>query len=195
MADPGVSSSRRWSMEPSQALRGRNVSIGDCLAQGLEAAAGRARRRLPRRSRHRARHDPADCPGSHPVHHVGRRAVRRTPWNEPGSCASLGRSRALTRGRRWRVFGAIMVPIVDHDGDQLVCCIGVFFGLHARRLSDFPSRVVGRPCHRAGLQRLRLRHALLLPAARQGGCRHPAACRRCSTSAGSDFPSSVRAKT
>src|SRR5262249_32668675 len=94
-----------------QALRGRQVSIGECLSQGV--------RRLP------------VAFGAGILAYLGILAgsvlllvpglILITMWSvalpattveRTGVIASLSRSSALTRGRRWRVFGTILIPIV-----------------------------------------------------------------------------------
>lgn len=94
-----------------QALRGRSVSIGDCLLQGA--------RRLP----------VGIAVGF--LAYIGivfgtvllivPGAILFTMWSvalpantveRTGVLASLARSRDLTRGRRWRVFGTIVIPLL-----------------------------------------------------------------------------------
>ena len=61
-----------------------------------------------------------------------------------GVVASLGRSRALTRGRRWRVFGAIMVPTLISAVTSWFL-FGIFFGLHG--VASTTSQVVSWGVH------------------------------------------------
>jgi hypothetical protein len=110
-----------------QALRGRNVSIGDCLAQGL--------RRLPVGLAVGFLAYLGILLGAILLIVPG--LILFTMWavalpantvEGTGVVASLGRSRALTRGRRWRVFGAILVPTLISVVTSWLL-IGVFFGL------------------------------------------------------------------
>src|ERR1700760_3693978 len=110
-----------------QALRGRTVSIGDCLAQGL--------RRLPVGLAVGFLAYLGILLGAILLIVPG--LILFTMWavalpantvEGTGVVASLGRSRELTRGRRWRVFGAILVPtLISLVTSWLLA--GVFFGL------------------------------------------------------------------
>jgi len=110
-----------------QALRGRKVSIGDCLVQGLK--------RLP----------VGIAVGF--VAYIGillatmllivPGVILLTMWaialpantvERTGVLESLSRSRELTRGRRWRVFGAILIPILISVATSWLL-IGIFGGL------------------------------------------------------------------
>jgi hypothetical protein len=111
-----------------QALRGQKVSIGDCLAQGL--------RRLPVGLGIGFLAYISIALGMILLLVPG--LILFTMWavalpantvEGTGVVASLGRSRALTRGRRWRVFGAIMVPTLISAVTSWFL-FGIFFGLH-----------------------------------------------------------------
>ena len=94
-----------------QALRGRSVSIGDCLLQGA--------RRLPVGIAVGFFAYIGIVLGTMLLVVPG--IILFTMWavalpantvERTGILASLARSRELTRGRRWRVFGTIIVPVL-----------------------------------------------------------------------------------
>ncbi len=94
-----------------QALRGRSVSIGDCLLQGA--------RRLPVGIAVGFLAYIGILLGTALLIVPG--VILFTMWSvalpantveRTGIVASLARSRELTRGRRWRVFGTIIIPLL-----------------------------------------------------------------------------------
>lgn len=110
-----------------QALRGRQVSIGDCLMQGL--------RRLPVGL------------GVGFLSYLGMvlgmilliipGVILALMWSvalpaatveRTGVLASLSRSSALTRGRRWRILGAVLIPLLMASVISWIL-IGIFGGL------------------------------------------------------------------
>lgn len=118
-----------------QALRGSRVSIVDCLVQGL--------RSLPVGM------------GIGLLAYIGivlgvillivPGFILFTMWSvalptaiveRTGVVGSLGRSRQLTSGRRWRVFGAALVPILISIVTSWIL-IGVVFGLRGVSSSTF----------------------------------------------------------
>lgn len=112
-----------------QALRGRSVSIGDCLAQGG--------RRLPVGMAVGFLAYVGIVLGA--VFLIVPGIILFTRWSVAlpaatvegtGILTSLARSRDLTRGRRWRVFGTIIVPVLISLVTSWLL-IGIFgFGLH-----------------------------------------------------------------
>jgi hypothetical protein len=118
-----------------QALRGSKVSIGDCLMQGL--------RSLPVGM------------GVGFLAYIGMVLgmillivpgfILFTMWSvalpaaiveRTGVVGALGRSRQLTSGRRWRVFGTILIPILISIVTSWLL-IGVVFGLRGLTSSTF----------------------------------------------------------
>lgn len=118
-----------------QALRGSKVSIGDCLMQGL--------RNLPVGM------------GVGFLAYIGivlgmillivPGFILFTMWSvalpaaiveRTGVFRALGRSRDLTSGRRWRVFGAILIPILISIVTSWIL-IGLVFGLRGVTSTTF----------------------------------------------------------
>ena len=117
-----------------QALRGRRVSIGDCLIQGG--------RRLPVGIVIGFLAYVGIVLGAVLLIIPG--IILFTMWSvalpantveRTGILASLSRSQELTRGRRWRVFGTILVPIVLSAVTSWIL-LGVF-GFRAVGLQTF----------------------------------------------------------
>jgi hypothetical protein len=109
-----------------QALRGRSVSIGDCLLQGA--------RRLPVGIAVGFLAYIAIVIGL--VLLIVPGAILFTIWSvalpantveRTGVLASLARSRDLTRGRRWRVFGTIIIPVLLSLATSWIL-LGIFGG-------------------------------------------------------------------
>jgi len=107
-----------------QALRGRQVSIGDCLGQGI--------RRLPAGIVIGFLAYTGILLGMVLLLVPG--FILMTMWavalpantvERTGILASLSRSRALTSGRRWRAFGTILIPILISVGTSWLL-IGIF---------------------------------------------------------------------
>lgn len=118
-----------------QALRGGKVSIGDCLMHGLRSV-------------------PVGI-GIGFLAYIGivlgtlllivPGVILFTMWSvalpaaiveRTGVVGALGRSRQLTSGRRWRVFGTILVPILISIVTSWIL-IGVIFGLRGVTSSTF----------------------------------------------------------
>ena len=149
-----------------QALRRRQIAISECLTQGfrrLGAALGVAI-------------VAGICIAIGIVALIVPGLILATIWavaipaatiEQAGVGASLSRSAALTRERRWRVFGAVLVAGL----------IALLVGAHRRcrrrcrrrtRLPPVRRRDLGAHRSGPGLQRLCLGDTLLLPAAREG---------------------------
>ena len=129
-----------------QALRGRRVTVGECLSQGLKrlgAALGVA-----------ILSGIGIALGMILLFVPG--LILATMWavaipvavvEERGVTASLSRSQELTSGRRWRVFGAYLVAgLITVLGGAIVggCVIAVIAGIQLNRV----------PCPQIGLARI-----------------------------------------
>jgi hypothetical protein len=109
-----------------QGLRGKKISIGDCLGQGL--------RNLPIGFAIGFLAYVGIVLGMIALIVPG--LILFTMWSvalpaaiveRTGILASLGRSRQLTRGRRWRVFGTALIPLVGTAVINLAIA-GIVFG-------------------------------------------------------------------